>query len=387
MTESVVDRDVVSLETFGLDPSITHLNHGAFGCAPVSVRDAATAWQHRAERNPHRFNRVELPDLIAAARSRAAAFLGLDAGACALVRNVSEGVSAILGSLDLRPGEQVVLARHGYGAVRIAAEQHAARQGIEVVDAGFPVGASEEQIVEAYRAATTPRTRLVVVDAITSPTAAVLPVAAVAAQVSAPVLVDAAHVPGSLPTDIPAIGAAYWIGNLHKWAYTPRGTAVLWVAEDRRGTTYPSVLSWQLPDGFPRSFDYPATWDYSGWLAIGDGLDFWHGIGGWDRVAVLSALVDAGQAIVADALGTSTAGLGTPAPTMRLVPLPPGVATTPADVDALYRRLSDEYRIEVAPVSVDGAGFLRVAAAPYTMLDDYRALAEAVATISSRCSR
>jgi isopenicillin-N epimerase len=383
MTESVVGRDLVSLEVFGLDPSITHLNHGAFGCAPVAVRDAATAWRHRAERNPHRFNRVELPDLIASARSRAAEFLGVDAEDCALVRNVSEGVSAVLGSLDLRRGDEIVLARHGYGAIRIAAGQYAARQGIAVMDATFPVGAPDEQIVGAYLAAITPRTRLVVVDAITSPTAAVLPAAAIAAASPAPVLVDAAHVPGSLPTDIAAIGAAYWIGNLHKWSYTPRGTALLWVGQEARRTTFPSVLSWQLPDGFPRSFDYPATWDYSGWLAIGDGLDFWRGIGGWERVAALSALVDAGQAIVADALATSTTALGSPAPTMRLVRLPRGVAATPDEADALYRRLSEEYRIEVAPVAVDGAGFLRVAAAPYTMLDDYRALAEAVVAITS----
>lgn len=381
MTESLLARDVVSLETFGLDPSITHLNHGAFGCAPVSVRAAVTAWQQRAEHNPHRFNRVQLPGLIAAARARAAHFVGVDPDSSALVRNVSEGVSAVLGSLDLRPDDEIVLATQGYGAVRIAAGHWAARRGVRIVDAAFPVGAGDQEVVDAYLAATAPRTRLVVVDAITSPTAAVLPAAAIAAATDAPVLVDAAHVPGTLSTDIAALGAAYWIGNLHKWAYTPRGSALLWVAEDLRDTTFPSVLSWHLPDGFPRSFDYPATWDYSGWLAIGDGLDFWQEIGGWDRVAALGALVEAGQAMVADALGTSTAGLPTPAPTMRLVRLPAGVATTADAADALYERLSAEHHIEVAPVSVNGAGYLRIAAAPYTVADDYRALADALATL------
>jgi isopenicillin-N epimerase len=379
LNETVVGRDVLGLDVFGLDPSITHLNHGAFGCTPLSVRAAVTAWQHRAERNPHRFNRVELPDLIASARGRAAAFLDVEADGIALVRNVSEGFSAVIGSLDLGPGDEIVLARHGYGAVRIAADHWAARRGIVVREALFPIGASDDEIVAAYVAACGPGTRLVVVDAITSPTAAVLPAAAVARSVSAPVLVDAAHAPGTLPTDIEALGAAYWIGNLHKWAYTPRGSAVLWVAPDRRPSTFPGVLSWQLPQGFPGSFDYPATWDYSGWLAIGDGLDFWQEIGGWQRVAALTALVQEGQAIVAEALGTSTEGLPSPAPTMRLVRLPDGVATTSAEADALYEELSTAHRIEVAPVPVEGAGYLRIAAAPYTMVDDYHALAEAVA--------
>ena len=93
--------DPALLEAFGLDPDVLHLNHGAFGVAPVVVRRAAAAWRERAERNPHRFNRVEIGGLVAAARERAAGFLGVDPSRAAWVRNVSEGVSAVLGSLEL----------------------------------------------------------------------------------------------------------------------------------------------------------------------------------------------------------------------------------------------------------------------------------------------
>ncbi|MGH3288667.1 MAG: aminotransferase class V-fold PLP-dependent enzyme, partial [Streptosporangiaceae bacterium] len=83
--------DAAFLEAFGLDPNVLHLNHGAFGVAPVAVRQAAAAWRERAERNPHRFNRVEVAGLVAAAREGAAAFLGIDPSRAAWVRNVSEG--------------------------------------------------------------------------------------------------------------------------------------------------------------------------------------------------------------------------------------------------------------------------------------------------------
>ena len=96
--------DPLQIEAFGLDPDVVHLNHGAFGVAPVAVRRAAAAWRERAERNPHRFNRVEVPGLIAEARKHAAGFLGIDPARAAWVRNVSEGVSAVLGSLRLRAG-------------------------------------------------------------------------------------------------------------------------------------------------------------------------------------------------------------------------------------------------------------------------------------------
>ncbi len=188
------------------------------------MRRVAAAWRNRAERNPHRFNRVELPPLIAAARDRAAGFLGIDPSRTAWVRNVSEGVSAVLGSLELRPRDELVTSTHGYGAVGIALRHHAARAGAEVVEAAYPVGAADATIVSAYAAACSSRTRLVVIDRITSPTATVIPAAAVAAAVAGPgrsVLVDAAHAPGQLDDDIVAFGADHWIGNLHKWAYTP----------------------------------------------------------------------------------------------------------------------------------------------------------------------
>jgi isopenicillin-N epimerase len=377
--------DSALLEAFGLDPDVLHLNHGSFGVAPVVVRQAAAVWRDRAERNPHRFNRVEISGLIAAARERAAGFLGVDPARAAWVRNVSEGVSAVLGSLELHPGDELVVSTHGYGAVRKALSYHAARAGARIVEAAFPVDAGDDAIVSAYAAACSRRTRLVVIDRITSPTATVLPVAAVAAAVAgagAPVLVDAAHAPGQLPDDIPALGADHWIGNLHKWAYTPRGSAILWTRPGVRVT--PTVLSWQLEDGYAASFDYPGTWDYTGWLAAGDGLAYWEALGGWDAVARLADRVADGQKRLADALGVTLEGLpATPAPAMRLVPLPGGVLTSPEQVDPFYEALSQQ-RVEVAPIHFGGVGYLRIAAAPYNTPDDYDRLADTVLELLGR---
>ncbi|HEY2549172.1 MAG TPA: aminotransferase class V-fold PLP-dependent enzyme [Streptosporangiaceae bacterium] len=371
--------DAAQIDAFGLDPDVVHLNHGAFGVAPVAVRRAAAAWRERAERNPHRFNRFEVPGLVAAAREQAAGFLGVDPSRAAWVRNVSEGVSAVLGSLRLRPGDELVIGSQGYGAVRMALGHHAARAGGLVAEADFPVGAEDDDIVAAYAGACSPRTRLVVVDRITSPTATVVPVARVAAAVAgtgALVLADAAHAPGQLPDDIAGLGAHYWIGNLHKWAYTPRGSAILWSRPGAEVT--PTVLSWQLEDGYARSFDVPGTGDYAGWLAAGDGLAYWAARGGWSAVARLTDLVTDGQKKVAEALGVTLAQLPvTPAPAMRLVPLPGGALSSPGQVDAFYEDLSRQ-RVEVAPVSIGGAGYLRIAAAPYNTPDDYDRLADAV---------
>ena len=223
----------------------------------------------------------------------------------------------------------------------------------------IPVGAGDEEIVAAYARACSSRTRLVVVDRITSPTATVVPVAAVAAAVGIAaagadvrVLVDAAHAPGQLDDDIGALGADHWIGNLHKWAYTPRGSAILWSRPGADVT--PTVLSWQLEDGYAESFDYPGTWDYAGWLAVGEGLAYWDGLGGWDAVSELAGLAAEGQKKVAEALDVSLDRLPvTPAPTMRLVPLPDGVLAAADQVDPFYEDLSQR-RIEAAPSTSTG---------------------------------
>jgi isopenicillin-N epimerase len=377
--------DHAQLEAFGLDPDVLHLNHGAFGVAPVAVRRAATEWRERAERNPHRFNRVEVPGLVAAARERAAGFLGVDPARAAWVRNVSEAVSAVLGWMRLRPGDELVLSTHGYGAVRKALSHHAARAGARIVLAVYPVGADDDAIVSAYTAACSPRTRLVVIDRITSPTATVVPVAAVTAALAGSgtsVLVDAAHAPGQLNDDIAAFGADHWIGNLHKWAYTPRGSAILWSRPGVEVT--PSVLSWQLDDGYAAAFDYPGTWDYAAWLAAPDGLAYWTALGGWDNVRRLADLVTDGQERVAKALGVTLDRVPVrPAPAMRLVPLPDGVLASADQVGPFYEALSG-LRVEVAPINFDGAGYLRIAAAPYNTADDYDRLASTVLAVIDR---
>jgi isopenicillin-N epimerase len=233
--------------------------------------------------------------------------------------------------------------------------------------------------VSAYAAACSPRTRLVVIDRITSPTATVIPVAAVVAAVAgrdAAVLIDAAHAPGQLNDDIAAFGADHWVGNLHKWAYAPRGSAILWSRPGAEVT--PTVLSWQLQDGYAASFDYPGTWDYVGWLAAPDGLAHWDALGGWATVTRLAGLVADGQRRVAGALGVPLERLpAVPAPTMRLVPLPDGIVTEPGECDPFYEALSRQ-RVEVAVVCFEGAGYLRIAAAPYNTPDDYGRLADTV---------
>ena len=192
--------------TFDLDPDRVHLNHGAFGALPREVVEEQARWRTAAERNPHGFHRVVAAGAVEDARAAAAAFLHLGADDVALVRNVSEGVATVLAGVGLRAGDEVVVGDHAHGGVRLAVDAACRRTGARAVEVGLPLDATDEEVVAAFAGALTDRTRLVLVDQVTSLSATVHPVAAVARAVrrtapGARVLVDAAHVPGQVDVD------------------------------------------------------------------------------------------------------------------------------------------------------------------------------------------
>ncbi|GAB3158070.1 aminotransferase class V-fold PLP-dependent enzyme [Micromonospora sonneratiae] len=349
---------------------------------PIGVQRAQQRLRDETEANPMRFFTQGLVDRIVHTRRHLATFLGADPDGTALIGNATTGAAIVLQSLRLRPGDEIVCTDHGYGAVRLAVERECRRTGAVLRVLPVPLRATDDEIVEIVRTGLRPgRTRLLIVDQITSPTARLLPVREIttAARVhEVPVLIDAAHAPGMLPVDIDAIGADFWVGNLHKWAYAPRGTAVLAVTPAWRQRIEPLVVSWEQESGFPLRVEWQATLDYTAWLAAPVGLYTLRTLG-VDRVRAHNAALAAyGQRVVGEALGLQPADLpdpGGPAVAMRLVPLPAGLATTLADATALRLRVAEKLATEVAINAWGGRGWLRLSGQVYNRADEYDRLA------------
>jgi isopenicillin-N epimerase len=377
---------------FSLDPAVTYLNHGAFGAVPIGVQRVQQRLRDEVEADPARFFSGGLPDRIAHTRRHLASFLGADPDGAALVGNATAGVSTVLRSLRLAPGDEVVTTDHAYGAVRYAVEHVCRLTGATRRSVPVPPTATDADIVEAVRGSLRPgRTRLLIVDQLSSPTARLFPVpaiVAVARESDVPVLVDGAHAPGMLSEAV-ATGADFWVGNLHKWAFAPRGTGLLVVARRWRSRIEPSVVSWEQPTGFPSAVEYQGTLDYTSWLAAPAGLFTLRTLG-VERVRAHNAALTAyGQHVVATALGVAPDDLprpGGPAPpggagpgadevSMRLVPLPAGVAVTEQEAAALRRRIADELTTQVAVVPWGGRGWLRLCGQVYNRAEEYDRLA------------
>lgn len=368
---------------FSLDPATAYLNHGAFGGVPLPVQRAQQRLRDEMEANPLRFFTSSLRERLGHARRHLSTFLGADPDGTAFVANATAGVAVVLNALELRPGDEIITTSHAYGAVTYAVRDACTRGGATntVVPLGLVV--TDDEIVTAIGKAITPgRTRLIVLDQIASATARIMPVervAELARERGVPLLVDAAHAPGASAVRIDAIGADFWVGNLHKWMYAPRPTAILSVAPRWRTRMRPLVVSWEVHSGYPASIEMQGTLDYTAWLAAPTGLFVLRTLG-VDRVRTHNAaLADYGQRVVGAALGLlSAADLPHPGRVgscMRVLPLPAGVATTVPDADALRVRIGDELNVAVSVNAWQGRGLLRLSAQVYNHPDEYDRLA------------
>ena len=379
-------------EHWVLDPEYTYLNHGTVGAPPRRVLERQQALRDELERQPARFMLRELnghqpapwraESRIREAARSVAGFLGSRSEDLVFVPNVTTGLNAVLRSIPLAPGDEVVIPDLSYGAIALAAGIATRERGgtLRVVEMPYPVR-DPGDIVEAIVSALTPRTRLVVVDHITALTALVLPVTAIVAGChdrGVPVLVDGAHAPGSLALDIPSIGADWYVANLHKWAHAPRACGILWASSDRQRDLHHPVVSWGSGQGFREEFEWTATSDPTSCLAAPEGiallrewgfdavLDYMHGLA-WEAAGIL-----------ADSWGTTVLTPRAMVGAMVTVPLSEAAGATDSDAARLRLALLVDDRIEVQLHAWRGRLWVRVSAQVYNDRSDMVRLAAAV---------
>lgn len=378
-----------------LDQDVIHLNHGSFGATPIPALEAQQRWREQLESNPTRFMLESYQPALDLARERVARFVGAEASGLAFVNNATTGVNAVLRSLEasLRPGDEIVITNHGYNACRNAAMVSAARTGARVVTASFPFPIEGSgRVLKSVMAAVSDRTRLVMIDSVTSPTALVLPVRDLAAALEPDVqlLVDAAHAPGMIDFHLEALGASYVTANCHKWMCAPKGSAFLYVREDRRRHIYPAVIShgyngaWPADGGHLHTqFDWTGTDDPSAWLAVPDALDAVASLHpqGWEGVRRANRdLCLAGRDILIDSLG-----IDQPAPddmigAIASVPLPDSPEVVGNIFDPLMKALRSGWSIEAMVFAWPRPPhrLLRISAQQYNRIDEFHRLARAV---------
>ena len=369
---------------WALDWEFLSVNHGSFGATPRAVLAAQREWQQRMEAQPGRFMRAVLPQALRHAADRLGEFIGADGENIAFVENATTGCNAVLRSLRLQASDEVLTLSHGYGAVRNTVRYVCERVGARVVEAAIPFPHPDPAaIVASIQAALTPRTRLAVIDHITSGSALVLPlqrIIEVCRAAGVPVLVDGAHGPAQVPLDMRALGADWYAGNCHKWLCAPTGSAFLYARADRQDDLHPVTISHGFGKGFLEEFDWTGTRDPSAWLATPAAIDRHRRLGGDELMARNSALAAEATSLLARRLNTEPGAGGVMSGCMGVVRLPlGGEATTERSAELRAHLLAAGTD---APTHVlAGAIWLRVSAAAYNDIEDYQRLGDIVARV------
>ncbi len=385
-----------------LDPTLCYLNHGSFGATPTQVLAAQQRHRDRMERDAVQFFIADREGLLDAARGELSALVGCEGTDLAFVPNATQACATILANLRLESGDEVVVNDQEYPACRNIIEHAANRAGARVVTVSlpFPVGGPDEvsaRILDAVG----PRTRLVLVSHVTSPTGLILPVAQIVAELNrrgVASLVDGAHAPGFLPLDIRAIDPTFYIANCHKWVCSPKGSAMMYVRRERQAGFRPLALSNSADaprrdrSHFLVEFDFVGTTDPSAYLAIADAIRFMAVLvpGGWGEIMKRNrALALAARAAICRELEIEPPAPESMLGALAAVVLPahePGLdarlTSRPTRFgDALQDTLLNRHRIQVPIWRRPGSEqrLLRISAQLYNGIEQYEYLAKVLA--------
>jgi isopenicillin-N epimerase len=373
-----------------LEEGVIFLNHGSFGACPREVLAVQQGWRERLEAEPVRFMVRELPKQLDESRDGLATFIGAQAEDVVFVHNATEGANAVLRSLlpTINAGDELLTTTHGYRAIQQTMQYVADLRGASVITAEvpFPINDAKE-VTQAIAKAVTSRTKLAVIDHITSPTGVIFPIEQIIAlfkERGIPVLVDGAHAPGLIDLNLNTLGADYYVGNCHKWLYAPKGAAFLWVAKKHQPQIHPTVISHFYGAGYQTEFGWTGTLDPTAWLSIPAGIEFHKklvkmGSNEYVRTMLLGARRD-----ISDALGVACGAPESMLATMCTFPLPNNPHATDEGVLRLHDVLFDEYGVEVPAMQTNGKLYVRASSAVYNDRSDFDALKAALVDLASR---
>lgn len=362
-----------------LDPEVTYLNHGGYGVPPREVMAAQGVWRDRVEANPTRFMTREYPTAIRRAAADLASYLHASADDLVFVDTTTTGINAVLRSLELAPGDEILITSLAYGAVSNAARYVADRTGAVVVEVAIPLPLTDTGVIlSAVAACLSPRTRIAIFEHIASRSALLLPVQALVAQARAAgalVLIDGAHAPGQIPVDLPSYGADFYVGNAHKWLLAPRSCAFLWAHRAVQERIHPLAISHGYGKGFTAEFDWIGARDPSAFLCVSAAIAVHERLGGTALMQRNAELAGEAARFLVKTWNTHLGGPPAAFAAMATVRLPGTLPATDQQATQLRICLADEHRIEAVIVAYAGALWLRLAAQAYNELADYQRLA------------
>lgn len=368
---------------------MTFLNHGSFGACPKEVLEFQERLRSQLEQEPIRFFGREWEPLLDDARSKLAVFVGADVQDLVFVPNATTGVNSVLRSLVFSPEDEILTTSHEYNACRNALDFIATRTGARVVVAKipFPID-SPQQVIAAVIEGVSPKTRLALLDHVTSQTGLIFPIQELVQELQqrgVDTLVDGAHAPGMISLNLPEIGATYYTGNCHKWLCAPKGAGFLYVRRDKQLEIRPLTISHGTNSPrtdktrFQLEFDWTGTDDPTAYMCVPEAIAFMGSLlpGGWKELRQKNhQLVLQGRQLLCEALEVQPPCPEEMIGSMAVVPL--STTLENRDFMSIHDELFDKFGIQVAvmPWEEKPRLLVRISAQVYNTLEQYEYLAK-----------
>ena len=372
-------------DLFLLDPDVVFLNHGSFGATPRPVFEAYQAWQRRLERQPVLFIGRQLADLLSEARQALAAYLNVGKDDLIYVPNPTFAMNIVANSLTLGPGDEVLTTNHEYGACENVWHYLSRKRGFAYVAQPLPLPlTTPEAVLEQIWQGVTPRTKVIFISHITSPTAVTFPVAALcrrAREAGIITVIDGAHAPSQLPLDLQAIDADFYFGAAHKWLCAPKGAAFLYTQPQHQAQMEPLIVGWGWgPQRTRHTIDYldylqhSGTNDLSAYLSVPTAIAF-QAEHNWSLVRQQC------HELLRNTLSRIQTITNLPQPYPEPFYQQMAVAPLPRidDLAAFKDRLYDDYCIEIPTLSWENQQFIRISVQGYNTQADMDVLVGALA--------
>ena len=368
---------------FLIDPAVTFLNHGSFGACPVPVFETYQNWQRELERQPVEFLGRRSDTLLESARASIGTYINADPDDLIFVPNATIGINTVARSLKLEPGDEILATDHEYGAVDYTWQFICGNTGAKYIRHPIPLPVTTpEAFVESLWAQVTPRTKVIAISHITSPTALIFPVAEICRRARAAgilTVIDGAHVPGQIPLDLTSIDPDFYSGNFHKWLCAPKGAAFLYARREHHPMIVPLVISWGwLPDStFVSRNQWQGTRDITAFLSVPAAIEFQRSHD-WDTIrAGCHELARAARTQMAELTGLTPIAPDSPDwfAQMATIPLPP------CDPVVVKQRLYDEFCVEIPLVTWNDQPYIRASFQGYNSAADLETLVAALTQI------
>ena len=263
---------------YRLTPEYINLENGYYSMQAEPVLDAFIQHVRSINVQASRYMRTRQPDDKLRVRTRLATMAGVGPDELIITRNTTESLDTVISGYDWKPGDEAVMAQQDYGAMLDMFKLQARRHGIVNRIVSLPLDPqSDDEIVQLYASAITPKTRLLMVGHMVNITGHVLPVRAISDMAHArgvDVMVDGAHAFAQLAFTIPELGCDYYGASLHKWLGTPLGAGILYVRRDKIGGLWPIYADEGMADTDIRKLNHTGTHPVHTDLAIDNAIDF-----------------------------------------------------------------------------------------------------------------